>query len=341
MFLPITNIERRQMDNRKDIQEPHDKPASGLRHCQGSDTSCPSTQWAPPHDEIHGTQAPVGGIRTPSSATQMTPHAEWHPAFRTSVELDLEADADKLMFYPERVLNSQSLIIDMLIIRRVSGAVLTADIAALFRDFNIMEYKPSGLNIRGFLQGMGYACQSVTYGVMDVPDVSRSQDGTGYRQASDESKLNGVDPEPTARLDTADSYPSTSHPRERKTARTIVPFDQITLSYITASHPRKLMEYFHNTGYPVTMPFPGIYYVEGLIFPIQIIVQRELDPGASLWLSSLRKNIPKEQLKLIADRLSAASHITKDQYKKNLFDFQLCFMKEPCILILCDVGCDA
>ena len=198
------------MDNRKDIQEPHDKPASGLRHCQGSDTSCPGSQWAPPHDEIHGTQAPVGGIRTPSSATQMTPHAEWHPAFRTSVELDLEADADKLMFYPERVLNSQSLIIDMLIIRRVPGAVLTTDIAAIFRDFNIMEYKPSGLNIRGFLQGMGYACQSVTYGVMDVPDVSRSQDWTGYGQASDESKPNGVDSKAMTIPGTVESEPLSS-----------------------------------------------------------------------------------------------------------------------------------
>ena len=38
----------------------------------------------------------------------------------------------------------------------------------------------------------------------------------------------------------------------------------------------------------------GIYYVEGLLFPLQILVQKELDSQDNLWLSRLRQNLNRE-----------------------------------------------
>ena len=39
----------------------------------------------------------------------------------------------------------------------------------------------------------------------------------------------------------------------------------------------------------------GIYYVEGLLFPLQILVQKELDSQENLWLSRLRQDLNREQ----------------------------------------------
>ena len=39
----------------------------------------------------------------------------------------------------------------------------------------------------------------------------------------------------------------------------------------------------------------GIYYVNDLLFPLQIVVQRELDPKENVWLSRLRQDLQMER----------------------------------------------
>ena len=71
-----------------------------------------------------------------------------------------------------------------------------------------------------------------------------------------------------------------------------IPPEEITITLIGDRYPRRLLAYLkkrHRVG--IEQAYPGIYYVEGLLFPMQVIVQRELDKGENVWLSRLRQNL--------------------------------------------------
>ena len=74
-----------------------------------------------------------------------------------------------------------------------------------------------------------------------------------------------------------------------------IPPDEITITLVGNHYPRKLMA-FLKSRYQVriTNMDSGIYYVEGLLFPLQILVQKELDSQDNLWLSRLRQNLNRE-----------------------------------------------
>ncbi len=68
-----------------------------------------------------------------------------------------------------------------------------------------------------------------------------------------------------------------------------VPPEEITLTVVTNHYPVKLLrhlkEYFHSE---VESPYPGIYYVTELMFPLQIVVLHQLRTDEYKWLSRLR-----------------------------------------------------
>ena len=75
-----------------------------------------------------------------------------------------------------------------------------------------------------------------------------------------------------------------------------IPPEEITITLIGDRYPRRLLAYLkrrHRIG--IEQAYPGIYYVEGLLFPMQVVVQRELDKGENVWLSRLRQN-PRNSL---------------------------------------------
>lgn len=75
-----------------------------------------------------------------------------------------------------------------------------------------------------------------------------------------------------------------------------IPPEEITITLVGNHYPRKLMK-FLKERYPVriTNPEPGIYYIDGLLFPVQILVQSQLDQAENIWLSRLRQNLTQEQ----------------------------------------------
>ena len=75
-----------------------------------------------------------------------------------------------------------------------------------------------------------------------------------------------------------------------------IPPEEITITLIGDRYPRRLLAYLkrrHRVG--IEQAYPGIYYVEGLLFPMQVIVQRELDKGENVWLSRLRQNLQMQE----------------------------------------------
>jgi hypothetical protein len=65
----------------------------------------------------------------------------WHPAFAQAIENELEDCRDVLTFETEHQLTTEPLRIDVLIIKKKKDAVIKKNIAQIFREFNIIEYK--------------------------------------------------------------------------------------------------------------------------------------------------------------------------------------------------------
>ncbi len=74
--------------------------------------------------------------------------------------------------------------------------------------------------------------------------------------------------------------------------------DEITTSLIRKAKPVKLFRYFEEHGIRLENPFKGIYYVkDGVLFPTQIVVTKELNPKEHIWLTALSDGMHKQQLK--------------------------------------------
>lgn len=87
--------------------------------------------------------------------------------------------------------------------------------------------------------------------------------------------------------------------------------EDITITMIRDSMPRKLMKYFHKKNYEVSNPYAGIYYIQkDGFFPTQLIVSQKLALHQHQWLRALTKQISKDtarQLLYSIDRLSGKS----------------------------------
>ncbi len=83
-----------------------------------------------------------------------------------------------------------------------------------------------------------------------------------------------------------------------------IPAEEITITFVSKNYPRKMIRHLEDTRkYKTEKKEPGIYYVEGDIIAIQIIVTSQLSPEENLWLYSLTDNLtdPKVTERLLAD----------------------------------------
>jgi hypothetical protein len=88
----------------------------------------------------------------------------WHPAFVQAIKLELEQYGDKLEFKPEFPLTTEPLKIDIVVIKKAKDVVITKNIATIFREYNLVEYKnPTDyVSVRDFYHVYAYACLSAS-----------------------------------------------------------------------------------------------------------------------------------------------------------------------------------
>lgn len=73
------------------------------------------------------------------------------------------------------------------------------------------------------------------------------------------------------------------------------PPEEITVTLIGNRYPRKLIRHLRESHHVmVESVYPGIYYIKGLMFPLQIIVSRKLPSKEYIWLSRLRDDLVVE-----------------------------------------------
>ncbi len=176
---------------------------------------------------------------------------QWHPAFCTSMELELMENEKALLYDREHNLGSEPLQIDLLIIRKEAHETIKNEIGAIFLGHNIVEFKSpdDGMNIDTFYKVLAYAC------------LYKADTGT-------------VDEV----LDT-----------------------DITVTLIREQKPVKLLSQL-SEKYRVTTGGNGIYYIEDMLFPMQIVVTKELDSSAHVWLKALTRSMDIRQADELLDR---------------------------------------
>ena len=87
-------------------------------------------------------------------------HIDWHSAFIQALQAELKAYMDVLEFHPEFPLTAEPLRIDCVVVIKTPGVVITKNIAAIFREWNLLEYKSPDdyVSVADFYKVYGYAC---------------------------------------------------------------------------------------------------------------------------------------------------------------------------------------
>jgi len=109
----------------------------------------------------------------------------WHPAFIEALQVELETYQDMLEFHPEDPLTSGQLKIDCVVIKKAKDVVITKNIAAIFREWNVLEYKSPRdyVSVADFYKVYGYACLYISFKEIPVNGVTVTFVENHYPQA--------------------------------------------------------------------------------------------------------------------------------------------------------------
>ena len=97
-----------------------------------------------------------------------------------------------------------------------------------------------------------------------------------------------------------------------------IPADEITITLIRDRKPVKLMRELEKSGYECKKETAGIYYVSGVMFPVQIIASSELDTDMHVQLKALTDHLDETLMRQYLLEVSAFA-----EREKNLADVVL------------------
>ena len=85
---------------------------------------------------------------------------QWHPAFFAGLQIELEEDAENLIFDNEFQLGKKPMAVDVLVVKKNKDLPVRKNIGQIFKKYNIIEYKSpeDSLTIDDFYKVYGYAC---------------------------------------------------------------------------------------------------------------------------------------------------------------------------------------
>ena len=111
---------------------------------------------------------------------------QWHPAFFAGIQVDLDAEKDKLTYQNEYQLGTKPKQIDVIVLKKDDDYHIRKNIGRIFRKYNIIEYKsPSDyLSIDDFYNGYAYAClykiDTATVNERKIQDITLTFATTKY-----------------------------------------------------------------------------------------------------------------------------------------------------------------
>lgn len=191
---------------------------------------------------------------------------QWHAGFQAVLQIELSEEKEKFHFFQEYNLSQKPLQIDTLVVRE---KITQADTAVSGEGAEEQE-KNAGKNLGRLFR---------KYNIIEY----KSPDD--YLSINDFYKVMGY----------ACLYQS-----ETEHVLAIRP-EELTVTLVCSRYPRKLMYHLkHRYHTKVTRPFLGIYYIEGLMFPVQLVIPKELSKEEYKWLSRLKKGLDHEDIETLA-----------------------------------------
>ena len=111
-----------------------------------------------------------------------TERIPWHSAFFEAIMMELKDFSQVLHFESEHHLTTEPLRIDVVIIKNSGNVPIKKNIAAMFRNVNIVEYKsPSDyVSVKDFYMVYGYASLYVKLENVDITDLTLTFVGSRY-----------------------------------------------------------------------------------------------------------------------------------------------------------------
>ena len=90
--------------------------------------------------------------------------------------MELEDYHDSLEFYPEFQLTAEPLRIDCVVVKKKTDVVIRKNIASLFREINLLEYKSpdDNVSVDDFYKVYGYACLYASFEKVPVTNLTVS-----------------------------------------------------------------------------------------------------------------------------------------------------------------------
>ena len=93
--------------------------------------------------------------------------------------------------------------------------------------------------------------------------------------------------------------------------------EDITVTIVRRAKPIKLFRWLREHDFAIENPYKGIYYIlDGVLFPTQIIVTRELDRKNHMWLNALSGKMQRQDME---DLLETINSLTQ-RYDRELAD---------------------
>lgn len=80
-----------------------------------------------------------------------------------------------------------------------------------------------------------------------------------------------------------------------------IPLSELTVSLFRASVPKELLNQLSKEGYIIEKQVPGIYYVNGLLVPTQIVVTNQLNSQNHESLKVLSKSVQTDDIQRFTD----------------------------------------
>ena len=90
----------------------------------------------------------------------------------------------------------------------------------------------------------------------------------------------------------------------------------MTVSLVRHTKPQKLFRHLKEKGINYRKYADGIFYLEGLVFPIQILITREIGKKEHTWLRSLPENMDTEEMTALVNAIGRL----EEPYDKELAD---------------------
>ncbi len=100
--------------------------------------------------------------------------------------------------------------------------------------------------------------------------------------------------------------------------------DDVTVSLVREAKPEGLFRYFKDHGYSVSNPYRGIYYVrEGVLFPTQLVITKELDSVSHVWLRALTDRMEKQDMTDLLENIGKLSGKAEKEYADSVLEVSI------------------